>query len=239
MGGIHRTGRRSRVLKGREQKGSEVMRKLVVRGLAVVCALSLLSGCVSYGEYSKLKGELELSQQANRQLIDQYNRLLVKTNRQAAEGTISEAEHKAALAQLEDLRAQLQKQQGASFTNEDVPEGAKIEEGGISLGSNLLFNSGMASLKKGSHFPSLDSIASSLKGKYAGYNIIIEGHTDNEPLNKTKKLYEYNLKLGFERATNVFKYLNLKHGIPEGRVTIFSFGMACLLYTSPSPRDRG
>ncbi|MFP6737691.1 MAG: hypothetical protein VCD34_03005, partial [Planctomycetota bacterium] len=182
------------------------MRKLVVRGLAVVCALSLLSGCVSYGEYSKLKGELELSQQANRQLIDQYNRLLVKTNRQAADGTISEADHKAALAQLEDLRAQLQKQQGASFTSEDVPEGAKIEEGGISLGSNLLFNSGMASLKKTAHFPALDSIAGSLKGKYSGYNIIIEGHTDNEPLNKTKKLYEYNLKLGFERATNVFKY---------------------------------
>ena len=87
------------------------MRKLVVRGLAVVGAGALLSGCVSYGEYSKLKGELELSQQANRQLIDQYNRLLVKTNRQAAEGTISEEEHKAALAQLAALREQLKDQQ--------------------------------------------------------------------------------------------------------------------------------
>ncbi len=88
------------------------MRKLVVRGLVVVCVLPLLVGCVSYGEYNRLKGELELAEQANRQLIDQYNRLLVKTNRQAAEGTISEEEHKAALAQLAALREQLKDQEG-------------------------------------------------------------------------------------------------------------------------------
>ena len=202
------------------------MRRLVVRGLVVVCVLPLLVGCVSYGEYNRLNGELELAEQANRQLIDQYNRFLVKTNRQAADGTISEEEHKAALAQLAALREQLKNQEGASFAKEDLPDGAKIEEGGISLGSGLLFNSGMASLKKATHFPALDQLAGSLKGKYSDYNIIIEGHTDNEPLKQTKKLYEYNLKLGFERATNVFKYLNLKHGIPEGRVTIFSYGMS-------------
>jgi len=202
------------------------MRRLVVRGLVVVCVLPLLVGCVSYGEYNRLKGELELAEQANRQLIDQYNRLLVKTNRQAADGTISEEEHKAALAQLAALREQLKSQEGTSFAKEDLPDGAKIEAGGISLGSGLLFNSGMASLKKAAHFPALDQLAGSLKGKYADYNIIIEGHTDNEPLKQTKKLYEYNLKLGFERATNVFKYLNLKHGVPEARVTIFSYGMS-------------
>ena len=48
----------------------------MVRGLVVVCVLPLLVGCVSYGEYNRLKGELELAEQANRQLIDQYNRLL-------------------------------------------------------------------------------------------------------------------------------------------------------------------
>ena len=35
---------------------------------------------------------------------------------------------------------------------------------------------------------------------------------------------QYSIQLGLERATNVFKYLNLKHGIPEERVAIFSSG---------------
>jgi len=170
-----------------------------LRWMAAVLFLPFLAGC---GSYEKLKGELHQAERANEQLIDQYNRLQQRRNAQKSAVAISQGD----IAGI---------------------DGAEVEDGGLSLGAEFLFNSGESRLKS-EQLPVLDEIATMLKTKYSGQKIIVEGHTDNEPGKKpgepTGGLSEYNLRLGFDRASNVFKYLNLKHGIPRDRIAIFSYG---------------
>ena len=181
-----------------------------LRTLAAVLSVLFLPGCESY---ERLKGELDRAERANDQLIDQYNRLQQRRDAQRAAVAISPGD----IAGI---------------------EGAEVEDGGLSLGAGFLFNSDEAGLKS-EQLPVLDEVAKMLKPKYSGQKIIVEGHTD-KPLEQVTGASEYNLKLGFERATNVFKYLNLKHGIPQERVAIFSYGTSKPLSpeTGHSPAER-
>ena len=171
------------------------MNRCVLRVLSAVVSLVLLSSC---GTYERLQGELELAQRTNQQLIDQYNRLQQHTDARRSAVAIS----------AEDIAG---------------VEGAEVENGGLRLDAESLFDPGRASLKA-VRIPVLDEVAAMLKGRYPGQNIIVEVHTDDEPLEEERGAYQYSIQLGLERATNVFKYLNLKHGIPEERVAIFSSG---------------
>ena len=169
----------------------------VLRLMAAALFLPLMAGCVSY---EKLKVQLYQAERANEQLIDQYNRLQQNRNAQRSVVAISQGD----IAGI---------------------DGAEVEDGGLSLGAEFLFNSGDSKLKS-EEVPVLDEVAKMLKTKYCGQKIIVEGHTDNDPGKETNKDRQYNLKLGFDRASNVFKYLNLKHGIPQDRVAILSYGMS-------------
>ena len=169
----------------------------VLRLMAAALFLPLMAGCVSY---EKLKVQLYQAERANEQLIDQYNRLQQNRNAQRSVVAISQGD----IAGI---------------------DGAEVEDGGLSLGAEFLFNSGDSKLKS-EELPVLDEVAKMLKTKYSGQKIIVEGHTDNDPGKETNKDRQYNLKLGFDRASNVFKYLNLKHGIPQDRVAILSYGMS-------------
>ena len=171
------------------------MNRCVLRVLSAVVSLVLLSSC---GTYERLQGELELAQRTNQQLIDQYNRLQQHTDARRSAVAIS----------AEDIAG---------------VEGAEVENGGLRLDAESLFDPGRASLKA-VRIPVLDEVAAMLKGRYPGQKIIVEVHTDDEPLEEERGAYQYSIQLGLERATNVFKYLNLKHGIPEERVAIFSSG---------------
>ena len=169
----------------------------VLRLMAAALFLPLMAGCVSY---EKLKVQLYQAERENEQLIDQYNRLQQNRNAQRSVVAISQGD----IAGI---------------------DGAEVEDGGLSLGAEFLFNSGDSKLKS-EEVPVLDEVAKMLKTKYSGQKIIVEGHTDNDPGKETNKDRQYNLKLGFDRASNVFKYLNLKHGIPQDRVAILSYGMS-------------
>lgn len=169
----------------------------VLRLMAAALFLPLMAGCVSY---EKLKVQLYQAERVNEQLIDQYNRLQQNRNAQRSVVAISQGD----IAGI---------------------DGAEVEDGGLSLGAEFLFNSGDSKLKS-EEVPVLDEVAKMLKTKYSGQKIIVEGHTDNDPGKETNKDRQYNLKLGFDRASNVFKYLNLKHGIPQDRVAILSYGMS-------------
>ena len=67
----------------------------------------------------------------------------------------------------------------------------------------------------------------------------IEGHTDNEPLKSTRQLFEYNIVLGYERASNVFRYLIKKHGLPEKRFQVTSYGMSKPLNPANASTSQG
>jgi len=205
--------------------------KVIGRGLVVAVVVPSLFGCVAYGTYRKTYEELERSKAAHRDLIAKYNR---DVNRHGPIQTtiqgVPESEHERVKMKLAQLQEELRREKSLrpNFTTEDadhVGNDARLEDGGIALGSGLLFNAGEAQLKS-SQLPQLDRLAEVLENpQYAGNRFIIEGHTDNQPLKSVKNLFSYNINLGYERAYSVFKYLEKKHGMREGRFSIVTFGM--------------
>ncbi len=203
------------------------MRRAVLLGLVVVLTASLGVGCVSYGAYKGLQDELERTKSANQGLVDQFNRAVLARKAQGVTGGIDPARYEDLQARFAKLQGELaaERERGMEFDREDIEaiEGASEEQGGIALRDSLLFNSGEAKLKAG-QLPVLDQIADLLQRSYKGQMILIEGHTDNDPLKNTKGLYEFNLNLGYQRAYHVFRYLAEKHRIPDSQFRIETYG---------------
>jgi flagellar motor protein MotB len=101
---------------------------------------------------------------------------------------------------------------------------ARYVRGRISIGvdDTVTFDSGSTVLKDGSH-KVLRSVAGVLKSRFSGNRIYVEGHTDSDPLNKTKDKYRDNVELSSERADAVRRYL-IQQGVPESSLVVVGFG---------------
>lgn len=64
----------------------------------------------------------------------------------------------------------------------------------------------------------LDDFAGKIKSENDDVYIEVQGHTDNIGTEK------YNLKLGYKRAEQVMRYLNMQHGFPLHRMNVISYG---------------
>src|SRR4030043_209544 len=69
----------------------------------------------------------------------------------------------------------------------------------------------------------LDHIHSVLRQKYAGKMIDVVGHTDTDPIRKTKDKWEDNWELSAERALTVTRYL-IQRGLPEDKIRAVGCG---------------
>jgi len=81
----------------------------------------------------------------------------------------------------------------------------------VTLPNAILFDSGKATLKKTTS-TELDHIRSVLRDKYAGKQVNVVGHTDTDPIKKSK--WKDNWELSAQRALSVLRYL-VKRGISE------------------------
>jgi len=93
---------------------------------------------------------------------------------------------------------------------------------GIRLTSDLLFEPGKVEVKS-SAIPLLTKVANVIKKLDSDVTVFIDGHTDSDPLNLTKKLYHNNYGLGAARANAVAKKL-VAMGAPRERISTRSFG---------------
>lgn len=84
----------------------------------------------------------------------------------------------------------------------------------VTLPNAILFDSGKATLKKATSVE-LDHIHSVLRDKYAGKQIDVVGHTDTDPIKKSK--WKDNWELSAQRALSVLRYL-VKRGISEDKI---------------------
>jgi chemotaxis protein MotB len=92
----------------------------------------------------------------------------------------------------------------------------------IILPDRLLFDSGSAKLNAGGKGV-IQMVVNALK-PYASHNIIVEGHTDNEPITGSlKKLYKDNWTLSFARA-NTVAMLVIDEGIPPEAIVMAARG---------------
>ncbi len=86
----------------------------------------------------------------------------------------------------------------------------------VTLPNTILFDSGKVTLKSASKRV-LGNIATVLNRDYANQKIRVEGHTDNQPIRKSKKLWADNWDLSCNRAMAVLRYLVSK-GISPKRI---------------------
>ena len=101
----------------------------------------------------------------------------------------------------------------------------RIKEGKLSvmLPSSILFNSGQTKLKKAAK-SSLTKVCNELKNDFPNATIRIEGHTDSDPLKRTKKVYNSNWELSALRASNVLHYLVDSCHLDPKKLYIAGFG---------------
>lgn len=189
-------------------------RKIVVP-LVCLVTVALMSGCTDYKkkydylnvEHQNLKGRFENLQAERQQLADR-----IAQDQQ----TIDELRR-----QIEELNKTPADATGFG-DGYDVQFDAAAGTITVTLPNTILFESGKASLKNATS-SELDHILSVIKQKYADKDIDVVGHTDTDPIVKTKDLWKDNLELSAQRALSVARYL-ISHGIPEKQVRAAACG---------------
>jgi flagellar motor protein MotB len=99
---------------------------------------------------------------------------------------------------------------------------SNINEGTVTvtLPGDIFFNSGAATIMTPAK-SSLDKVATALKKDYAGKQVRIEGHTDSDPIRKSK--WKNNQELSEARAKSVRDYLVSK-GVPANLIDTKGYG---------------
>lgn len=98
----------------------------------------------------------------------------------------------------------------------------------VNIPGDVLFTSGQADLKESSK-KTLDRIIKAINADYAGKKIMVDGHTDTDPISKTKEKWKDNLDLSAARARTVASYL-AEHGVEKRQL-----GTRAFAETSPKP----
>lgn len=92
----------------------------------------------------------------------------------------------------------------------------------LEVAGDVAFNAGQATLTSAGK-KELDKISATLKSKYSGNSIRVEGYTDSDPIKKSK--WASNEALSLARAQAVAQYLTSK-GISSNRVDSVGMGSA-------------
>ncbi|MFT3685175.1 MAG: OmpA family protein [Phycisphaerales bacterium] len=211
------------------------MNKLIVRvglfGLVAAAAMGL-GGC-----NNGLKEENAQLRENNAKLegdkTDLTNKLAQsETARGEAEGKASNKD-----AEINGLKADLANARNNTgpYTRPDGngnggnggsrPDKSKHEAGTtIVVAGDVLFSPGSATLTAGGK-KEIDKVISTIKGKYSGHDIRVEGYTDSDPIVKAKDKFPTNKALSQARAEAVEKYMSTK-GISALRVSAVGMGSA-------------
>ena len=107
------------------------------------------------------------------------------------------------------------------------PDGMDIRKRGndtvINLPSDVFFASGSSTLNAAGE-RTMAKVANYIKKNHAGGLIRVEGHSDSDPIRKTKSKYHCNWELSFERSHAVVHYLVDKGHVDPERVICEAFG---------------
>ena len=101
----------------------------------------------------------------------------------------------------------------------------RYRNGRLSIGIDnvVTFAAGSTKLKSTAG-QTLRRVARVLNRDYPGNRIYVEGHTDADPIRKTKNRFRSNRHLSAERADIVAAFLTNKCGIPEDQMVVVGYG---------------
>ncbi len=152
-----------------------------------------------------------------------YDALASKYNKAVAERNALQSELASTRTEKEDIEGELDALRGR------LPAGASIHlldgRPAIRMQASLLYGSGKATITPGGA-AALRQVASILKTTYRDAQIRVEGHTDTDPIKKTKNKYDTNWDLGSKRANEVVVFLTTKCGIDSKRI----YSASCSMY---------
>lgn len=192
-------------------------------GIVGLLAAVVLGGCAHSGpdRMSLLENEnyelrTRLQQlQASADEAEQARKLLAEENsRLTAERDRLTLESKPIGQPLASLDTGFEGLPGVSTSTNTVGEVV------VAVAGDVLFSSGKTSLRTSAK-KTLDGIAGVLNSRYDGRMIRIAGHTDSDPIKKSK--WGTNERLSAERALAVEAYLQ-KHGVDGDRMYSAGFG---------------
>ncbi len=111
--------------------------------------------------------------------------------------------------------------------------------GRISIGieSTVTFDSGSTDLKTSAH-EVLRRVAAVLRRDFSDRRIYVEGHTDTDPIVKTRSKFRSNRHLSSERADAVAAFLVASCDIPEDRIAVAGYGPFDPRMTGEKDRNR-
>ncbi|HCO92813.1 MAG TPA: hypothetical protein DIU00_02490 [Phycisphaerales bacterium] len=181
--------------------------------LTCFVVFTLLPGCTNWEkrhealsvEHENLKGLLERERSEKGMLADQ-----VTQGQQT----------------IEELQRQIEEQKKTPAEASGFGEGYDVAfdpSAGtitVTLPNSILFDSGKASLRQATS-TELDHIRSVLRQKYPGKLIDVVGHTDTDPIKKSK--WKDNWELSAQRALTVARYL-IQRGVPGGKIRAVGCG---------------
>ena len=196
----------------------------VVRNGLIVAAL----GVAALGCQNKLHEENKALWAQNQELQAKYADLATQPKSdpqqlQQLQGQIAERD-----AKIADLQNQL-RQPTAGQAND--PQIAGIETSfnkqtgdlTVNVPGDVLFDAGRATLKDTSK-GTLNKIIAAIRKDYAGKHVLVDGHTDSDPITKTKGMWQDNLDLSAARARAVAQYLTGSQGLDPKVVDTRAFG---------------
>ncbi len=173
-------------------------------------------------EQNRLARERERIRAQNQELQDALSREMQQNSELQERVATYEAQIAEADAEVEALRSRL------------LGTGVGVERRGdvivLDLPAAITFPSGSAELSDQGH-SSLAAVAKALQEGYAGRTLWIEGHTDSDPIRKSK--WESNLHLSAARALAVANYLTKDLGIDPAMVRVAAHGE----YDPVAPND--
>lgn len=113
------------------------------------------------------------------------------------------------------------------------------DRGRLSIGieNTVTFDSGSTELKTSAH-DVLRRVAAVLRRDFSEFRIYVEGHTDTDPIVKTRSKFRSNRHLSSERADAVAAFLVASCDIPEDRIAVAGFGPFDPRMTGEKDRNR-
>ncbi len=189
-----------------------------IKSASIVATLSLAAlavGCQDKKMAAQNKALWQENQDLTARLNDAESRLATAPDA----GTFAslQSELAAREARINELEQALQ-QENPGIDGIETSYDAKTNTLTVNLPGDVLFSAGSAQIKKTSQ-TTLDKIATALTSDYSGKKVRVEGHTDADPITKTKKIWADNLDLSLNRAAAVTRYLESKGVDPKNIVT--------------------
>ncbi len=185
----------------------------------VILALSvfLVQGCAELEELRRANKRQAITVRDQMSELDQ-----LRTELDAANKVNSVYENRAQSdeEEKERLRTDLEilaRSIGGGAAVRDTAEGPMIQ-----LPETILFGSGLAKLKTKGEV-ALEKIAKHLTSRPSAI-VRVDGHTDNDPIVRSKYIWESNHHLSAGRALSVLHYLVNKGHIEESRIHIAGYG---------------